>query len=92
MRSSNFFHLIGAFQLYDIDGDGYISREEMLRIVESVYKMIGNMIDLPEGEETPEKRVDKVFRLLDQVRSLSHNSSSRTCLTLNVILRMKTGR
>lgn len=46
---------IGAFQLYDIDGDGFITYDEMLQIVRSIYKMTGQMVKLPADEDTPEK-------------------------------------
>ena len=45
----------GAFQLYDIDGDGTITYDEMLQIVQSIYKMTGQMVKLPSDEDTPEK-------------------------------------
>jgi Ca2+-binding EF-hand superfamily protein len=41
--------------LYDINQDGYITYDEMLAIVRSIYKMTGQMVKLPEDEDTPEK-------------------------------------
>ena len=49
------FRTSGAFQLYDIDGDGFITYDEMLQIVQSIYKMTGQMVKLPVDEDTPEK-------------------------------------
>lgn len=36
----NFFTPPGAFRLYDVDNDGYITREEMYNIVDAIYQMV----------------------------------------------------
>ena len=32
--------LLGAFRLYDVDNDGYITRQEMYNIVDAIYQMV----------------------------------------------------
>jgi Ca2+-binding EF-hand superfamily protein len=54
-----------AFRLYDRDADGFISKQDMFVMVSAIYKMIGTMLDMPVDEDTPEKRVDKVFKQMD---------------------------
>ncbi|XP_022782895.1 calsenilin-like [Stylophora pistillata] len=55
-----------AFQLYDLDGDGYITREEMATVVHSVHCMMG--IDtLPTGAEMGvDEQVERLFMLMDK--------------------------
>ena len=57
----------GAFSLYDVDKDGYITKVEMEDIVDAIYSMIGNMLELPKDEDTPQKRVEKIFTNMDKV-------------------------
>ncbi|RUS71028.1 hypothetical protein EGW08_021215 [Elysia chlorotica] len=54
-----------AFTVYDVDGNGFVSREEMVHIVRAIHKMVGDAVRLPNDEWTPEKRVEKIFSQLD---------------------------
>ncbi|XP_059475040.1 frequenin-1 [Neocloeon triangulifer] len=54
-----------AFRLYDVDNDGYITREEMYNIVDAIYQMVGQQPQ-HEDENTPQKRVDKIFNQMDK--------------------------
>ena len=47
--------LLGIFRVYDIDKDGFITSDEMLKIVKSLLKMVGQTGEVPEGEITPEE-------------------------------------
>uniref|UniRef100_A0A0R3RXG2 Neuronal calcium sensor 1 n=1 Tax=Elaeophora elaphi TaxID=1147741 RepID=A0A0R3RXG2_9BILA len=55
-----------AFSLYDVDKDGYITMKEMADIVEAIHSMVGDIIELPKDEDTPEKRVAKIFSNMDR--------------------------
>ena len=57
--------ILGAFRLYDVDNDGYITRQEMYDIVDAIYQMVGTQ-PVSEEENTPQKRVEKIFDQMDK--------------------------
>lgn len=66
------FTVIGAFRLYDLDGDGTITKNEMLKIVKAIAAMTG------QSDESfkPEVRVDKIFESMDAVCLIFPGSGS----------------
>lgn len=54
-----------AFTLYDINGDGHITRQEMLHIVSSIYDMMGNCTSPAIDEMAVRNHVDRIFQKLD---------------------------
>ncbi|KAI9348125.1 calcium-binding protein NCS-1 [Obelidium mucronatum] len=54
-----------AFTLYDVNGDGVVTREEMLQVVSAIFAMVGNSVKHASDEDTPEKKVEKLFGMLD---------------------------
>ena len=65
--------LLWAFQLYDHDGDGKISRADMTIVVDAIYRMLGSLVDFPEDEDTPYKRTEKLFHLMGMAEKDSIN-------------------
>ena len=62
-----------AFSIYDVNGDGNITKQEMFRIVDALYKTMGDNPGENDGipswdELTPEERTLKVFQSFDTNR------------------------
>ena len=51
------------FSLYDINSDGYISRDEMLDIISAIYDMMGRFSDPCIDENTAREHVERVFEV-----------------------------
>ncbi|XP_058050834.1 calsenilin isoform X1 [Ahaetulla prasina] len=55
-----------AFNLYDINKDGYITKEEMLAIMKSIYDMMGRYTYPILREDAPFEHVEKFFQKMDK--------------------------
>lgn len=52
-----------AFSLYDINGDGIITKDEMLDIVTAIYEMMGRYTEPAIDENTAKEHVERVFQV-----------------------------
>ncbi|KAK4471717.1 hypothetical protein MN116_005119 [Schistosoma mekongi] len=54
-----------AFRLYDINGDGFVTKSEMLKVVNAIYDLLGRNTEPPINESTTVNHVERVFQRLD---------------------------
>ncbi|CAH8864531.1 unnamed protein product [Trichobilharzia szidati] len=54
-----------AFTMYDLDNDGYISRQDLIEVLTAIYAMVGSAVEFTDSEATPERRTEKIFQLMD---------------------------
>lgn len=52
-----------TFSLYDINGDGFITKEEMKDVVTAIFELMGNCTEPMLEEGAVQSRVDKVFQV-----------------------------
>ncbi|NWU73471.1 CSEN protein, partial [Pterocles burchelli] len=55
-----------AFDLYDVNKDGYITKEEMLEIMTSIYDMMGRCTQPPPRDGAPAEHVELFFQKMDR--------------------------
>ncbi|XP_037663651.1 calsenilin isoform X4 [Choloepus didactylus] len=55
-----------AFNLYDINKDGFITKEEMLAVVKSIYDLMGRRTCPMLREDTPLEHVERFFQKMDR--------------------------
>jgi len=53
-----------AFNLYDTDDDGVITREELLDVVSAIYDLMGKYAEPVITPDTASEHVDRVFQVL----------------------------
>jgi Ca2+-binding EF-hand superfamily protein len=52
-----------AFSLYDTNGDGIITKDEMLDIVSAIYDLMGKFAEPSIDERTAVDHVERVFQV-----------------------------
>lgn len=65
LRGSVYERLRWTFKLYDLNGDGCISRSELGEIVQSVHELMGRRPNQTDDDRKAREQVEKVFRKFD---------------------------
>ncbi|XP_026743827.1 Kv channel-interacting protein 4-like isoform X2 [Trichoplusia ni] len=54
-----------TFSLYDINGDGYITKEEMTEIVSAIYDLMGKIVEPNMDDDVVREKVERLFQKMD---------------------------
>ncbi len=77
------------FNLYDINRDGKVTRDELLLIVSSVYELMGKFTNPGIDDDSPKQHVDFVFKKLNPTEKsfITLEDFLKTCysVSLNVL-------
>lgn len=65
LRGSVYERLRWTFKLYDLNGDGCISRNELSEIVQAIHELMGRRPNQQEDDRKARDQVDRVFRKFD---------------------------
>ena len=67
--------MLGAFSMYDVDNDGYVTKDEMLKVVEAICSSKTSSIN---GQQTnlARQRVENIFITMDSVSPVSSFKSN----------------
>ncbi|KAF7286212.1 hypothetical protein GWI33_006900 [Rhynchophorus ferrugineus] len=89
LRGSVYERLRWTFKLYDINGDGCISRGELSEIVIAVHELMGRRAHQVEEDRKAREQIDRVFRKLDlnQDGVITIEEFMESCLKDEVITR-----
>lgn len=52
-----------VFGLYDLNGDGLITKKEMLDVVTSIYEMLGRSTEPLVQDDSAKEHVEKIFHV-----------------------------
>ncbi|XP_064897208.1 calsenilin isoform X3 [Columba livia] len=55
-----------AFNLYDLNKDGCVTKEEMLRVIKSIYAMLGRSTRPPLRDSVPAEHLEIFFQKMDR--------------------------
>lgn len=89
LRGSVYERLRWTFKLYDVNGDGCISRGELSEVVVAVHELMGRRAHQVEDDRKAREQIDKVFRKLDlnQDGVITIEEFMESCLKDDVITR-----